>query len=262
MTFSETYHVLAHSLYQVIALVLAGAGAIVYGLNLNNVRDKIDRRVRFWAGVAVAAQGAATVLVFVVVSEGPVRTTVLSNWAMLGVAGLVLPLGLAYSPDPPTLRRKKLPMLLVVPAGAVAAILVSHGLVLLFSLVTEVKPGRTLELLLESERGLLALIPVALLAALIEEVVFRLGLQGVLEAWCKRLGVSVWWAIAATSFVFALGHAGMIDPDGIKELQIFAASMVFGYLKAAYGLRVAIYAHLGLNTYSIAMEAIGRAAGG
>ncbi len=80
----------------------------------------------------------------------------------------------------------------------------------------------------------------ALFAAFAEEIIFRGGFQGLLEK--RKLPVG--FAITLPAFVFALGHAGYVEPWGVKELQIFGLGVIFGFAKYRHGLIVATSLHL------------------
>lgn len=82
---------------------------------------------------------------------------------------------------------------------------------------------------------------IALLAAVVEEVIFRGGVQG----WLEARGLPPAGAIGIASAIFALGHAGTyVEPHGLKEAQIFGLSLFFGYAKWRWGLGSAIVLHL------------------
>lgn len=88
-----------------------------------------------------------------------------------------------------------------------------------------------------------------LLAAPVEEVIFRLGLQSRLERWAGGRGWSPLVPIVMTSFLWTLGHAGIVEPQGVKELQIFLLGVLFGWGRRRWGLAGAILAHGMLNGY-------------
>ncbi len=92
-----------------------------------------------------------------------------------------------------------------------------------------------------------------LLAPAVEEIVFRGVIQGRLEVWAKRRRWPRFWAasipIASASFLWTLGHVGLVQPQGLKEAQIFLLGLLFGAIRRRYGLLGAIVAHGVLNTY-------------
>lgn len=90
----------------------------------------------------------------------------------------------------------------------------------------------------------------ALLSAIMEEVLFRGGLQSMLE----RTPLGNWGAILLTSLLFAMGHVGYIQPHGIKELQIFGLSVILGFAKVRYGLGAAIAIHVANNLFAVLTE--------
>lgn len=86
--------------------------------------------------------------------------------------------------------------------------------------------------------------------AYFEELVFRLGIQNYLAGLFGRGRGRYWLAIALTSFVWALGHAGMVDPNWVKMLQIFAIGLSLGWLFRKCGIEACIIAHCVLNLVS------------
>ncbi len=88
----------------------------------------------------------------------------------------------------------------------------------------------------------------ALIMAVVEEVIFRGGLQGSLEN--TRLGRP--GAIILAAALFALGHVGYMEPHGIKETQIFGLAVIFGVVKVRFGLLAAILIHIANNAVALA----------
>lgn len=93
--------------------------------------------------------------------------------------------------------------------------------------------------------------------ALLEELVFRGGIQGALER--TRLGVP--GAILAASFIWSLGHVGYLDTIGVKEIQIFGLGVIFGIAKVRLGLTWAAILHLLNNLAAMAFTGMERMAG-
>ena len=85
------------------------------------------------------------------------------------------------------------------------------------------------------------------LAPLVEEIVYRLGIQNFLAALLLKKGWPYWAAIVATSFLFALGHAGAMQPAWVKLAQMLPVSLVLGLLYQRYGLESCWAAHTVFN---------------
>lgn len=99
--------------------------------------------------------------------------------------------------------------------------------------------------------ALLAMLFIVTNAAIAEELIFRLGLQSLLQ---KRVGA--WGAILLTSTIFMFGHMGMIAPLGYKETQIFLVSIAFGLLRNRYGIFSSIIAHAVFNASATVLQLI------
>jgi len=85
------------------------------------------------------------------------------------------------------------------------------------------------------------------LVAVAEELVFRLGIQNLLAAWCNWCGRKYWLAIVATSALWTLGHVGTLDPDWVKFLQIFPVGVALGWLFRKHGIESCIAVHVLFN---------------
>jgi len=85
------------------------------------------------------------------------------------------------------------------------------------------------------------------LVAVGEELVFRLGIQNFLAALCNWWGRNYWLAIVATSALWTLGHAGALDPDWVKFLQVFPAGVALGWLFRKHGIESCIAVHVLFN---------------
>lgn len=95
-----------------------------------------------------------------------------------------------------------------------------------------------------------------LMAAPIEEILFRLTIQGRLEVWARERGWSAVVPVVVTSFLWSLGHAGVVDPAGVKEIQIFLLGLLFGWTRRRWGIAGAIVAHGALNSYACISQII------
>lgn len=85
------------------------------------------------------------------------------------------------------------------------------------------------------------------LVAVSEELVFRLGIQNFLAAACNWWGRKYWLAIVATSALWTLGHAGALDPNWVKFLQIFPVGVALGWLFRKHGIESCIAVHVLFN---------------
>jgi membrane protease YdiL (CAAX protease family) len=95
-----------------------------------------------------------------------------------------------------------------------------------------------------------------LLAVPVEEIIFRGVLQGRLELWSLRRGLGASVPIVATSFLWALGHSGIVLPVGLKETQIFFFGLLLGWIRRRWGLTGAMAAHGGLNGFACVAQAL------
>jgi len=89
-----------------------------------------------------------------------------------------------------------------------------------------------------------------------EELFFRLGIQNFLARYLRWQGNRYWAAIALTSFVWTLGHAGVLDPNWVKFAQIFPVGLMLGWLFRKHGVEACILAHGLFNIIMIAPSSI------
>lgn len=88
---------------------------------------------------------------------------------------------------------------------------------------------------------------VVLAYAVAEDLFFRLGIQNFLA---KQWGLQkkhYWLAIAMTTFLWTLGHAGALEPGWVKLAQTFPVGLGLGWLSRRYGVESSILAHGLLN---------------
>lgn len=91
---------------------------------------------------------------------------------------------------------------------------------------------------------------VALVAPIVEEVMYRGTLQPLLCKWLRsNLG-----GVLAAGFLWALGHSGMVDPPGFKEFQIMGLALAFGYARLHFGLHASILLHLVNNAMAMILQ--------
>jgi len=89
-----------------------------------------------------------------------------------------------------------------------------------------------------------------------EEIFFRLGIQNFLAMYLKWQGNRYWAAIAATSLLWTIGHAGVLDPDWVKFAQIFPLGLMLGWLFRRHGVEACILAHGLFNIIMIGLSSI------
>jgi membrane protease YdiL (CAAX protease family) len=91
--------------------------------------------------------------------------------------------------------------------------------------------------------------------ALVEEIIFRLGIQNFLAKHLNWQQDRYWIAIAVTSIFWTLGHAGSLNPDWIKFMQIFPMGLLLGWLFRKQGIESCILAHGLFNILLIPLSA-------
>ncbi len=90
----------------------------------------------------------------------------------------------------------------------------------------------------------------ALIAPIVEEVIYRGTLQPLLCKLCRsNLG-----GVLVAGFLWALGHSGMVDPPGFKEFQIMGLALAFGYARLHFGLHASILLHLVNNALVMILQ--------
>lgn len=262
----------AFDAYQVVAQVIflcAALGACAWGLVRGGLlaardwRQVTTRRLGIWVGVLVAAQVLASALGVGLALAGVVAwgTGLLAagGFVLLLPALLVLPAGLArdserHLPGEGNSARRRL----VITAVTIACIVGSLGYLLAVSQFVTLEVDSSLEALMQDKLALFVFLPVALIAAPVEEIIFRQGIQ---QPLIDRLGgspLAAWGCIAFTALIWAVGHSAYVTPHGIKEAQIFLVGLGFGWLHWRYGLVACTAAHLGLNGSMLALEIVNR----
>jgi len=84
---------------------------------------------------------------------------------------------------------------------------------------------------------------VVLAYAFAEEIFFRLGIQNFLAHYLGWQGRRYWAAIAMTSLLWTLGHAGVLDPNWVKLVQVYPMGLALGWLFRRHGVEACILAH-------------------
>lgn len=106
--------------------------------------------------------------------------------------------------------------------------------------------------------GMLVFVHLAVTSAIQEEVILRHYLMARLAVLFARAGVARGdqLAILVTAVLFAMLHAGLVEPEWLKFTQIFVLAVVLGLAQRRYGLGAAILLHLGFNVLSPAVAAV------
>lgn len=89
--------------------------------------------------------------------------------------------------------------------------------------------------------------------AIVEEIIFRLGIQSFIAKVFDLENHKYWIAILVTSFFWAVSHLGTLDPAWVKLVQVFPTGIMLGYIFKKYGLESAIFVH---GAYNIGMALI------
>jgi membrane protease YdiL (CAAX protease family) len=141
--------------------------------------------------------------------------------------------------QPPALDRKRYVRdVLVVGLGAVVYTVV------LF-LVTLPRAGAVARDLSSDQVNNVSLLALVVIAefAVVEELMFRLGIQNYLASIFVHQRHGYWIAIVLTSIVWTLGHVGSLDPNWVKMAQIFPIGLALGWLFRRHGAESTILAH-------------------
>ncbi len=257
-----TYEFLAQILYLGAAAIAACAALAVAAAGLRRLRPLVTAPV---VGAAICVLGLQFILSVVAAGafamkqiQGIALIAVLANWLMVGCAVAILPGALVVEADLPKKGLTR-PQLL---AGIVLVLAIAAGMVVfdvLLGGIMEQTP--MMDGLLDGPVSMILFLPLALVAAVVEEVIFRGGIQGLTERFLPRLRIGVPLAqriaIVTASLVWAFGHAGMMLPNGVKETQIFLTGLVLGELRVRGGMRACIAAHLALNGSVLAVQLVG-----
>ncbi|MCR9260359.1 MAG: CPBP family intramembrane metalloprotease [Pseudomonadaceae bacterium] len=106
----------------------------------------------------------------------------------------------------------------------------------------------------EAEVSMLIVICVVFALAFAEEIIFRLGLQNWLTYSWGNSNRAHYSAISFSSFIWMLGHVGMMDPDWAKFLQIFLIGLLLGFMNRKYGVLACIVTHCLFNVLVVLIE--------
>ncbi len=83
--------------------------------------------------------------------------------------------------------------------------------------------------------------------SIVEELTFRLAIQNQLARMFKWRNGKYWLAIIATALLWTFVHAGAINPDWVKFLQVFPLGLALGWMARKYGIESCLAAHVLLN---------------
>jgi membrane protease YdiL (CAAX protease family) len=86
-----------------------------------------------------------------------------------------------------------------------------------------------------------------LVAALSEEVVYRLGIQGFLARYLNAQGQRYWIPVVLAALLWTLQHAGAVEPGWVKLAQVFPIGVLLGWLYRRQGIESCIVAHALFN---------------
>jgi len=89
----------------------------------------------------------------------------------------------------------------------------------------------------------------AMVAAVLEEIIYRGALVGLLE----KTPLGDGGAILVAAFLFALAHGGYTTSFGPKEVQIVGLGVIRGYARLRYGLSAAVIVHLANNFFAMTL---------
>ncbi len=258
----DLYSILAQALFLTCA-TLASLGAVaVAARNFGRLRGLFTRPVLSLlaavAGLQIITSSIAVAAFLLGRIEPETLGIFLGNWLLVGIAAATLPGALVVNADLSTGKTGNRELV----AGVVFILAIAGGVIVFDHLAGGIlEEGPMVSDFLHNPVALGLFLPFALVAAVVEEVIFRGGLQGLLERYLPIVRVpdpvSRRIAILATSAVWAFGHAGMVVPHGVKEAQIFATGLVLGWLRVQGGLRACVLAHLALNGTVVAVQLAG-----
>ncbi|WDN91057.1 hypothetical protein BuS5_04029 (plasmid) [Desulfosarcina sp. BuS5] len=89
--------------------------------------------------------------------------------------------------------------------------------------------------------------------AIVEEIIFRLGIQNFIVKVFNLENRQYWIAILITSFFWAASHLGTLDPAWVKFVQVFPVGIMLGFFFKKYGMESTLFVH---GAYNIGMAMI------
>jgi len=257
------YEVAAQFLYLLVAFIVA-----VFGFFFMANADHAQRLGGLLRDVPVLSVGAAVVVLQLAATcmaigfygdnrvDAIVVQTIMISWVTVLLALAIAPMGILLTREMRTIApgASSKRWWIEVGGGTLFIIVFSYAYFIVLGQFISIEVTEFFETMIESSWALLAFMPMVLVAAVVEEVIFRMGLQSLLERACHKIGAPVFLAVAAASAVWAVGHAGMLGPVGIKEGQIFVVGLVLGVLKIRHGAAACIGGHLALNASALVAE--------
>jgi membrane protease YdiL (CAAX protease family) len=256
-TSPDLYTLIAQLSYIAIAAMVGCVSLMLLRFSTRRKIESIFQPLLLWSTVMVALLMIATLAGIVLLAMDqlpqPLIAAILGQWIMVVLALACLPGGLLIE-RARELRFDFLPWLSIVLVSTLAVILFSFAWMGLAVRLFEPTADPLLEELADSPGGFFLLIFIALLAAPVEEAIYRLGLQGILQNLADRYRLPQWLPLVFPAFAWSLGHAGVLIPHGIKELQIFVVGLVLGIVFRRYGFGACVAIHLGLNGGVLALH--------
>jgi len=254
----DPYAFAAQMFYMGVAAAVVGLLLGVWLLASKSERAAIFDAWLFWTTPLLLAQVLTTILGGVLWMMGVLPammiTLVLGQWLMLLLGLGSLPGGLILARRMKKGRNRNWGGWTATVVGATVGVLAfSLAWLAVASMLFEPQQNEMLRDASSSLPAFLVIVPIALLAAPLEEAVFRLGMQGMMESAEKKGWMPMWATLVVPSAVWALGHAGTLTPHGIKEFQIFVVGLVLGLVYRKYGFGACVAVHLGLNLGALAL---------
>lgn len=260
-----TYPSIAQFIYLMVIVALAGVSLIETIVRFGAMRRAMTLEdYALIGGIAAAHFGVVLIGVMVflldednrLVAMAALGNTLLVAIALLIYAPAMMQHRMALARHDGRLASRLFPMRTWWAAGIMGtAVIIAWSMVWLAGVQAlfgfELEAGEGFEKVLDKSISWLVFVPMALMAAFLEEITFRLGLQGLVARLLARRDPGGLVAIVVSSIVWALGHAVNVTPHGWKEVHIFVIGIVLGRLMQTHGLRAAIAAHFGLNALSL-----------
>ena len=81
----------------------------------------------------------------------------------------------------------------------------------------------------------------------VEELTFRLAIQNQIARLFAWTDQKYWLSILLTSLLWTFLHAGAVDPDWVKFVQIFPMGLVLGWMFRRFGIESCIAVHVLFN---------------
>jgi hypothetical protein len=238
-TSPDLYTLIAQLSYIAIAAIVGCVSLVIIARSTRSQLSSIFHPLLLWS-IQMIATLVGTVLLLLDRLPSDLLIAVLGQWIMLLLALACLPGGLLIQQSR-TLSPGRAQWIAVVAIATLAVILFSFSWMGLAVWLFDPKASTILEELGDSPGGFFLLVCIALLAAPLEEAIYRLGLPQ-------------WLPLFIPAFVWSLGHAGVLIPHGIKEFQIFVVGLVLGLVFRRYGFGACVAIHLGLNGGVLALH--------